>query len=78
MWTVQVKGLTTVQSYPKDFTFTGGDAIFNGWKGSSRTEATDWHVWNTSEFGYTSEMVMHQTKNVDLVIKRQMKQQEKP
>ena len=22
------KGLTTVQSYPKDFTFTGGDAIF--------------------------------------------------
>lgn len=64
------KGLTTVQSYPKDFTFTGGDAIFNGWKGSSRTEATDWHVWNTSEFGYTSEMVMHQTKNVDLVIKK--------
>ena len=47
-----------------------GDAIFNGWKGSSRTEATDWHVWNTSEFGYTSEMVMHQTKNVDLVIKK--------
>lgn len=64
------KGLTTVQSYPKDFTFTGGDAIFNGWKGSSRTEATDWHVWNTSEFGYTSEMVMHQTKNVNLVIKK--------
>lgn len=64
------KGLTTVQSYPKDFTFTGGDAIFNGWKGSNRTEATDWHVWNTSEFGYTSEMVMHQTKNVDLVIKK--------
>ncbi len=64
------KGLTTVQSYPKDFTFTGGDAIFNGWKGSSRTEATDWHVWNTSEFGYTSEMVMHQTKKVDLVIKK--------
>lgn len=64
------KGLTTVQSYPKDFTFTGGDAIFNGWKGASRTEATDWHVWNTSEFGYTSEMVMHQTKNVDLVIKK--------
>lgn len=64
------KGLTTVQSYPKDFTFTGGDAIFNGWKGSSRTEATDWHVWNTSEFGYTSEMVMHQTKNVVLVIKK--------
>lgn len=64
------KGLTTVQSYPKDFTFTGGDAIFNGWKGSSRTEATDWHVWNTSEFGYTSEMVMHQTKNVDFVIKK--------
>ena len=64
------KGLTTVQSYPKDFTFTGKDAIFNGWKGSSRTEATDWHVWNTSEFGYTSEMVMHQTKNVDLVIKK--------
>lgn len=64
------KGLTTVQSYPKDFTFTGGDAIFNGWKGSSRTEATDWHVWNTSEFGYTSEMVMHQTKYVDLVIKK--------
>lgn len=64
------KGLTTVQSYPKDFTFTGGDAIFNGWKGSSRTEATDWHVWNTSEFGYTSEMVMHQTKIVDLVIKK--------
>lgn len=64
------KGLTTVQSYPKDFTFTGGDAIFNGWKGLSRTEATDWHVWNTSEFGYTSEMVMHQTKNVDLVIKK--------
>lgn len=64
------KGLTTVQSYPKDFTFTGGDAIFNGWKGSSRTEATDWHVWNTSEFGYTSEMVMHQTKNVHLVIKK--------
>lgn len=64
------KGLTTVQSYPKDFTFTGGDAIFNGWKGSSRTEATDWHVWNTSEFGYTSEMVMHQTKNVDLAIKK--------
>lgn len=64
------KGLTTVQSYPKDFTFTGGDAIFNGWKGSSRTAATDWHVWNTSEFGYTSEMVMHQTKNVDLVIKK--------
>ena len=64
------KGLTTVQSYPKDFTFTGGDAIFNGWKGSSRTEATDWHVWNTSEFGYTSKMVMHQTKNVDLVIKK--------
>lgn len=64
------KGLTTVQSYPKDFTFTGGDAIFNGWKGSSRTEATDWHVWNTSEFGYTSEMVMHQTKNVGLVIKK--------
>lgn len=64
------KGLTTVQSYPKDFTFTGGDAIFNGWKGSSRTKATDWHVWNTSEFGYTSEMVMHQTKNVDLVIKK--------
>ena len=64
------KGLTTVQSYPKDFTFTGGDAIFNGWKGSSRTEATDWHVWNTSEFGYTSEMVMHQTKNVDIVIKK--------
>lgn len=64
------KGLTTVQSYPKDFTFTGGDAIFNGWKGSSRTEATDWHVWNTSEFGYTSEMVMHQTKNVDLIIKK--------
>lgn len=64
------KGLTTVQSYPKDFTFTGGDAIFNGWKGSRRTEATDWHVWNTSEFGYTSEMVMHQTKNVDLVIKK--------
>lgn len=64
------KGLTTVQSYPKDFTFTGGEAIFNGWKGSSRTEATDWHVWNTSEFGYTSEMVMHQTKNVDLVIKK--------
>lgn len=64
------KGLTTVQSYPKDFTFTGGDAIFNGWKGSSRTEATDWHVWNTSEFGYTSEMVMHQTKSVDLVIKK--------
>lgn len=64
------KGLTTVQSYPKDFTFTGGDAIFNGWKGSSRTEATDWHVWNTSEFGYTSEMVMHQTKNVDLFIKK--------
>lgn len=64
------KGLTTVQSYPKDFTFTGGDAIFNGWKGTSRTEATDWHVWNTSEFGYTSEMVMHQTKNVDLVIKK--------
>lgn len=64
------KGLTTVQSYPKDFTFTGGDAIFNGWKGSSRTEATDWHVWNTSEFGYTSEMVMHQTKTVDLVIKK--------
>lgn len=64
------KGLTTVQSYPKDFTFTGGDAIFNGWKGSSRTEATDWHVWNTSEFGYTSEMVMHQTKNIDLVIKK--------
>lgn len=64
------KGLTTVQSYPKDFTFTGGDAIFNGWKGSSRTEATDWHVWNTSEFGYTSEMVMHQTKNVALVIKK--------
>lgn len=64
------KGLTTVQSYPKDFTFTGVDAIFNGWKGSSRTEATDWHVWNTSEFGYTSEMVMHQTKNVDLVIKK--------
>ena len=59
-----------MQSYPKDFTFTGGDAIFNGWKGSSRTEATDWHVWNTSEFGYTSEMVMHQTKNVDLVIKK--------
>lgn len=64
------KGLTTVQSYPKDFTFTGGDAIFNGWKGSSRTEATDWHVWNTSEFGYTSEMVMGQTRNVDLVIKK--------
>lgn len=64
------KGFTTVQSYPKDFTFTGGDAIFNGWKGSSRTEATDWHVWNTSEFGYTSEMVMHQTKNVGLVIKK--------
>ena len=64
------KGLTTVQSYPKDFTFTGGDAIFNGWKGSNRTEATDWHVWNTSEFGYTSEMVMHQTKNIDLVIKK--------
>lgn len=64
------KGLTTVQSYPKDFTFTGVDAIFNGWKGSSRTEATDWHVWNTSEFGYTSEMVMHQTKNVNLVIKK--------
>lgn len=64
------KGLTTVQSYPKDFTFTGEDAIFNGWKGSSRTEATDWHVWNTSEFGYTSEMVMHQTKNVNLVIKK--------
>lgn len=64
------KGLTTVQSYPKDFTFTGGDAIFNGWKGSSQTEATDWHVWNTSEFGYTSEMVMHQTKNVDLIIKK--------
>lgn len=64
------KGLTTVQSYPKDFTFTGGDAIFNGWKGSSRTEATDWHVWNTSEFGYTSEMVMGQTRKVDLVIKK--------
>lgn len=64
------KGLTTVQSYPKDFTFTGGDAIFNGWKGSSRTEATDWHVWNTSEFGYTSKMVMGQTRNVDLVIKK--------
>lgn len=64
------KGLTTVQSYPKDFTFTGGDAIFNGWKGSSRTEATDWHVWNTSEFGYTSEMVMGQTRNVNLVIKK--------
>lgn len=50
------KGLTTVQSYPKDFTFTGKDAIFNGWKGSSRTEATDWHVWNTSEFGYGTVM----------------------
>ena len=64
------KGLTTVQSYPKDFTFTGGDAIFNGWKGSSKTESQDWHAWNTSEFGYTADMVMHQTKNVDLVIKK--------
>lgn len=64
------KGLTTVQSYPKDFTFTGGDAIFNGWKGSSKTESQDWHTWNTSEFGYTADMVMHQTKNVDLVIKK--------
>lgn len=64
------KGLTTVQSYPKDFTFTGGDAIFNGWKGSSKTESKDWHAWNTSEFGYTADMVMHQTKNVDLVIEK--------
>ena len=64
------KGLTTVQSYPKDFTFTGGDAIFNGWKGSSKTESQDWHAWNTSEFGYTADMVMHQTKNVNLVIKK--------
>lgn len=64
------KGLTTVQSYPKDFTFTGGDAIFNGWKGSSKTESQDWHTWNTSEFGYTADMVMHQTKKVDLVIKK--------
>ena len=70
MWTVQVRDLPQCNHIQKDFTFTGGDAIFNGWKGSSRTEATDWHVWNTSEFGYTSEMVMHQTKNVDLVIKK--------
>lgn len=64
------QGLTTAQSYPKDFTFTGSDAKFNGWKGSSKTQSNDWHTWNTSEFGYTADMVMHQTKNVDLVIKK--------
>lgn len=64
------QGLTTAQSYPKDFTFTGSDAKFNGWKGSSKTQSDDWRTWNTSEFGYTADMVMHQTKNVDLVIKK--------
>lgn len=64
------QGLTTAQSYPKDFTFTGSDAKFNGWKGSSKTQSNDWHTWNTSEFGYTADMVMHQTKNVDLVIEK--------
>lgn len=64
------QGLTTAQSYPKDFTFTGSDAKFNGWKGSSKTQSNDWHTWNTSEFGYTADMVMHQTKTVDLVIEK--------
>ena len=64
------QGLTTAQSYPKDFTFTGSDAKFNGWKGSSKTQSNDWHTWNTSDFGYTADMVMHQTKNVDLVIEK--------
>lgn len=63
------QGLAKAQKFPDDFIYPDNPS-FNGWEGCSRTTATLKRVWNTSEFGYTSEMVMHQTKNVDLVIKK--------
>ena len=70
MWTVQVRDLPQCNHIQKTLHLLVRMPYLMEWKGSSRTEATDWHVWNTSEFGYTSEMVMGQTRNVDLVIKK--------